>query len=429
MSPWRKSGLVLTIGQSETVLQFDGGARPGADRVVRARHDGALVAAAASVREVFAEVPKRARLRVIVSDEWVRYRVLPWRGDLFSEPEWKAYASQLFAQANVPLGDGWAVHLSPATYGQPRLAVAIAAQIERALTAGVQERAIDLLQIGTKFLDCVEHTLKGRSEQEAAVGFVGGGRLTMARFSDGCLQTVQSLRFSLIDATSVNARLSRQQLMLTGGAEVDTSLFGEGDGVELLRKHGTPVRDFAEIARTTRPTRKPSSLSIQVESTRSGRDARAMAAVAMLVPVVVAAAYLSVLRDQSSQLATEVARIEEVRPRARSPAEAEAAGPMSASTRASAATVGQWMSVRWEPALRAIESTLPASFEVVRVNLDSTKATLTVEAVAPEMADVSKFANELTQQGWDGARVTQISADRSRRTRPIRFQMSVPWMR
>jgi hypothetical protein len=101
---------------------------------------GALAALAAQLHGMAGGSDKlranlRANLRVILSNSFVRYAIVPWQAGLHGGAEDAAYVRHYFAQVFGSAADGWDVCVSAAPAGHPRLASAI----DAALLAGLRD--------------------------------------------------------------------------------------------------------------------------------------------------------------------------------------------------------------------------------------------------------------------------------------------------
>jgi len=74
--------------------------------------------------KAFADFPMR-RTRVVLADQFVRYRLLPWRDDLRGSAEYQAWARVEFASVYGSLADDWLIVSDDCVPGQTRLAAAV----------------------------------------------------------------------------------------------------------------------------------------------------------------------------------------------------------------------------------------------------------------------------------------------------------------
>jgi hypothetical protein len=81
---------------------------------------------AAALAKAFADFPMR-RTRAVLSDQFVRYRLLPWRDDLRGSAEYQAWARVEFSNVYGSLADDWLIVSDDCAPGQTRLAAAVPA--------------------------------------------------------------------------------------------------------------------------------------------------------------------------------------------------------------------------------------------------------------------------------------------------------------
>lgn len=80
---------------------------------------------------------RRAGLRVVLSNHFVRYLVLPWHDGMAGTAEREALARHLLRETYGELAEGWHVKLGPCAFGLPALACAV----DRELVAGLHTLA------------------------------------------------------------------------------------------------------------------------------------------------------------------------------------------------------------------------------------------------------------------------------------------------
>jgi hypothetical protein len=109
---------------------------------------GALAALAGQLHRMPGGRDKpRANLRVILSNRFVRYAIVPWQAGLHGAAEDAAYVRHHVAQMFGSAADGWDVCVSAAPAGHPRLASAIDAPLlaglrELCAPAGIRLKAV-----------------------------------------------------------------------------------------------------------------------------------------------------------------------------------------------------------------------------------------------------------------------------------------------
>lgn len=73
------------------------------------------------------------KLKVILSNHWVRYLVVPWQEHVFAQKDWLALAQNRFREQFGAKAAGWDVEISLQGYGRPVLAVATNRQMSEGL--------------------------------------------------------------------------------------------------------------------------------------------------------------------------------------------------------------------------------------------------------------------------------------------------------
>ncbi len=389
MSRWRSS-------KSDVPLQINVGA-----------HDGSLSAALHALREALGQAPKRARVKVCLADCWVRYRCLPWREALTLEAAWSAYAQQMFANAAMPLDEGWTLMLLPLRYGAPRLALALKAELVAELAAELAAGGVAELTLTTKFLDVMQTV---RAQPQATVGVLDEGRLTMARLHDGEVQAVQSLRFNVGDQDAAHV-LARQRAMLEGEAP-SSALQLYALGVKDTA-HALPAENvtWLELNDVQAPWRGP----IRWPTHDGGHAPRMQAAVALLLPLMAMAMVLALLRGQTATLTAQ----REATTQSASTGDVTLVAREAA--RAEALVLAQWLWPQWEQPLNAVHAAWPAGFRATRLQVDGARGALRLEGRAPDLAQVNVLATQVP-----GATVTQMALESARPGASARFELSVP---
>lgn len=134
-----------------------------------------------------------ASLRVVLSDHFVRYAMLPWHGELVSRAERDSLARHLFADKYGAVSQDWHVQLAAPHYGQPTLACAIDAALRDALLALAAQHGMQLTSLQPRLAMACD-TFASRLERDAVLFVHEAGRLTGLVSRDGVWQTVRSVR-------------------------------------------------------------------------------------------------------------------------------------------------------------------------------------------------------------------------------------------
>ena len=102
----------------------------------------AMTAFSAALRDL-----KCRRVRVVLSHQFVQYRVLGWRDDLLGDTEYQALARLEFSAAFGTLADAWTLGLSDEPPGVSRVAAAVPSALLAGLGTAASESGVKLLAV------------------------------------------------------------------------------------------------------------------------------------------------------------------------------------------------------------------------------------------------------------------------------------------
>lgn len=114
---------------------------------------GRLRQLAEASAEPLAELERQApalglrRVRILLSNHWLRYSVLPWQAGVYSAADWRALAMHQFRQQYGAAAEGWDLRVSLQGYGQPAVACALDAGLIAQLTTIARSTGWTLLGI------------------------------------------------------------------------------------------------------------------------------------------------------------------------------------------------------------------------------------------------------------------------------------------
>lgn len=164
--------------------------------------------AVAALRGWLTPRPSRgAELRVVLSNHFARYALLPWHGELTTRAEREALARHLLRDKYGEAADAWSVHLGVPAYGTNTLACAIDLALGEALRSLADEHGLRLASLQSLLgLACDEFA--PQLDRDAGLFVLEPGRLACVAVRGGQWQAVQSVRVS--PATWNDAWLARQ---------------------------------------------------------------------------------------------------------------------------------------------------------------------------------------------------------------------------
>jgi hypothetical protein len=134
-----------------------------------------------------------AELRVVLSNHFARYALLPWHPELTTRGEREALARHLLRDKYGEAADAWSVHLGVPAYGQNTLACAIDSALGEAVRSLADEHGLRLASMQSLLgLACDEFAPQlGR---DAALFVLEPGRLCCVAVRGGDWHAVQSVR-------------------------------------------------------------------------------------------------------------------------------------------------------------------------------------------------------------------------------------------
>jgi hypothetical protein len=167
-----------------------------------------LAAALAKVRG------RARRVRVVLSDQLLRYQLVPWRADLRNEGELEALARMRFKEIHGAAADAWELRLAPTRYGAPYLACAIDRELLRTMAGVISKEKLRLASV-RPFLVSTYNRWRAKHVAGACwFAVCGGGRLTLCRIEGGAWRSVRSEKSGGDLARELQRTLERESLAL-----------------------------------------------------------------------------------------------------------------------------------------------------------------------------------------------------------------------
>ena len=218
MSPWWRDALRAQLGpQRVQVLQparrwprrsprsWEAALAPADDPQ---QWSGALAAAEAGLLEL--ADTGAARLHVCLSNQFVRYTVLPWSDELRSESEVHAFAQHRMREVYGELAASWQIALSAGWPGVPRIAAAVERALLEALVELAARARLRLQAVVPHFsllADSRRRELRGAAFWLAAAE---SGRLVLARSERGEWRSLAAARDAGAPVAALLALLARE---------------------------------------------------------------------------------------------------------------------------------------------------------------------------------------------------------------------------
>ncbi len=152
--------------------------------------------------------------RVILSDHFARYMLVPWRADLRNEREIEALARIRFREIHGSAADDWEIRLAPARFGAPYLACAIDRKLLRALASAHAQAKLRLASLRPILVPAYNRWRKTRAAGDCWFAVCGRGRLTLCRIESGAWRSVRSEKYGGEPARELQLAVERESLAL-----------------------------------------------------------------------------------------------------------------------------------------------------------------------------------------------------------------------
>lgn len=156
---------------------------------------------------------RKMSARVILSNHYLRYTVVPWNETLSDAAEEEAYARHCFRQQYGGSADQWELRLSVEPPHVPHLASAVDTRLPAALRSVFQRNGIQLTSIQPRLMAAYNncrHTLKDVS---AWFALYEPGRLCLALLQQGHWNSVRTMRIGDDWRDTLAVHLEREALL------------------------------------------------------------------------------------------------------------------------------------------------------------------------------------------------------------------------
>jgi hypothetical protein len=216
---WRERVSITLAPERVTLLRYSRGMRPArkdhksidcGPAGDRAAWQGSIEA----LREALVHPNTGAGdARVVLSNHFVRYLVLPWNPALAGEREERSFAAARFQQVYGEVARTWAVRLSRGKSGAPALAAAVEQAFLDAIKASLDHSPLRLRSLQPALMTACNVGARAVASN-AWIAVAEPGRLVLGLQRGG---QWKSLRSRPLDAEAVSlAELIEQELLLLG---------------------------------------------------------------------------------------------------------------------------------------------------------------------------------------------------------------------
>ncbi|MCC6532011.1 MAG: hypothetical protein IT531_05640 [Burkholderiales bacterium] len=222
MSPWWRERLPAELGPLEVRLgRVSRGSRKAAVSAAQRQlapsgdpQDWRAALAALDELLVALKPAAGAGLEVRLSNQFVRYSMLPWSDELRSEAEVHAFARHRLRETYGGVADDWAVSLSAGWPGKPRLAGAIEQSLLDALAALAQRTRLKLASIEPRFSALADRRRRALKGARFWLAQSESGRIVLARADKGQWESLVSARDGGAPVTALLSLLAAERFAM-----------------------------------------------------------------------------------------------------------------------------------------------------------------------------------------------------------------------
>jgi len=192
---------------------------------VRRLKEAAGLAGALTLREAALELVRagettleeintgRPAVTAVISNEFVRYALLPWSAAIRREAEWLAYARHRYGTIHGPAAEGWFIRIAPAAQGLPRLAAAVDRTLLGALREAVHPHG-PLVSVQPYLMAAYNRVQAALKHAGSWLVFEEPERLTLALVDRGVWRAVRTRRKEAHWRAALPRLLDRESALL-----------------------------------------------------------------------------------------------------------------------------------------------------------------------------------------------------------------------
>lgn len=190
-------------------------------------------------------IPRRAVCRIVLSDQLVRYQLVPWSAQLQSRQDRLRLAQARFRAVFGDVANSWEVSLDEAGYGAAALACAVDRALLKELQALHSTAGICVASIQPHLAMAFNGLRREIREPEFWFALVGHGFLWLGRFEHGSWASAASYQLGRQPVSEVLESLEREAVLAgraPGKAHVYLAATGlDRDSLRVLREAGVSI--------------------------------------------------------------------------------------------------------------------------------------------------------------------------------------------
>ena len=201
--------------------------------------------------------PRAARARVVLSNHFVRYAVVPWRDDLASQADRDAFVREVFEEHYGSACAGWTLREDNAAAGLPSLACGVDTQLIERLRETFRKARMRIAAIQPLYMAAFNRHRRAVGERGCFLVYEHG-RLCSGSFHDGQWRAIHATRVEV--GTPIAATIEREVMRHGLGADAPISLCAV-DECELPPASAWPVTVLEQREAAGRESRPQAAMA------------------------------------------------------------------------------------------------------------------------------------------------------------------------
>lgn len=176
-----------------------------------------------AIQTLDAELPRllvrKTVARVVLSNHFTRYALMPWSETLSDATEEEAYARHCFRQGYGVAAEHWELRLSPEGAGLPQLASAVDARLLAALRTVFERHGVAIDSLQPRLMAAYNHCRRTLHKLSAWFVMYEPGCLCLALLQHGRWASVRTMRVGSDWHNTLAQALEREAYMAESGTE------------------------------------------------------------------------------------------------------------------------------------------------------------------------------------------------------------------
>ena len=160
--------------------------------------------------------------KVILSNHFVRYALVPWSDQISNAGEERAFVRHSFAQIYGDDVRHWELRVSPGGYGEAQVASAIDHGLLEGIERIVTSRGFRLVSTQPYFMSVFNRWRKHLQEDHAWFVVAEPGRLCVSQLQQGVWRSLRTIKVNDDWLEALRILLERELLVSESGAECNT---------------------------------------------------------------------------------------------------------------------------------------------------------------------------------------------------------------